>query len=137
MKHAAMASVALNDSIARRPGGGRVYPENTQPADGLEDLAHRSSVYGERTVLATHFHRFGAQWLLGKPENRRDLVGADGRLNFGFVDIEVGVDVLHVVVLLECFDQAHHLRSLRACQLDVVLRDQSHFLPPRPTPASV
>jgi len=33
-------------------------------------------------------------------------------LNFLLVDIKVGVDVLHVVVIFECFDHAQHLLGL-------------------------
>src|SRR5882724_1232582 len=54
-------------------------------------------------------------------------VRADRRLNFRFVDIEVGVYVLHVIMFFECFDQSHHLHSLRAGQLDVVLRHHADF----------
>ena len=42
--------------------------------------------------------------LRGASEWWKRSVGADGCLDFGFVDIEVGVDVLHVVVLFERFD---------------------------------
>ena len=57
----------------------------------------------------------------------KQSIGADGGLNFGLVDVEVRVDVLYVVVLFEGFDQAHHLRGLRAGQLDVVLRNHADF----------
>jgi len=40
-------------------------------------------------------------------------VGADSRLNLRLIDIEIGVDVLHVVVLFERFHQPDHLRGLR------------------------
>src|SRR5205807_9218400 len=63
------------------------------------------------------------QW----PQEKESLVGSDGRLDFGFVDVEVRVDMLHVVVFFERLDQAHHLRGLRASQLDVVLRDHPDF----------
>ena len=39
------------------------------------------------------------------------------------IDIEVRVDVLHVIVVFERFDQANHLRGRRAFQLDVILRN--------------
>jgi len=42
------------------------------------------------------------------------------------VNIEVGVDVLYVVVLLEGFHQANHRRGLLAFQLDVGIRNHAH-----------
>ena len=42
------------------------------------------------------------------------LVRSNCRLNFRLVDIEISVDVLHVVVFFQSFDEAHHLRGLRA-----------------------
>ena len=38
------------------------------------------------------------------PYNSSALLGADGSLDFRFVDVEIGVDVLHVIVLFEGFD---------------------------------
>src|SRR4029077_1841981 len=35
--------------------------------------------------------------------------------------------MLHVIVFFKRFDEAHHLRGLRAGQLDVILRDHSDF----------
>jgi hypothetical protein len=41
-------------------------------------------------------------------------VGADCCLNLRLVNIKVCVNVLHVVVLFQRFDQPHHLCGLRA-----------------------
>ena len=58
------------------------------------------------------------------------ISACDGGLNFLFVDVEVGVDVLHVVVILERLDHAQHLLRLRAAELDVILR-HARLLPPK------
>src|SRR5258705_10149003 len=42
------------------------------------------------------------------------------------INVEVRVDVLHVVVVFERFDQPDHLRSLLALKLDVVLRNHRY-----------
>jgi len=55
-----------------------------------------------------------------------DLAGDRG-LHFFLVDVEVGVNVLDVVVIFEGFDHAHHLLGLRAAELDVILGDESDF----------
>src|SRR5215471_15182119 len=54
-------------------------------------------------------------------------VCAHCRLNLRFVNVEVGVNVLHVIVLFERLHQAQHLRGLRAGQLDGVLRYHAEF----------
>jgi hypothetical protein len=41
-------------------------------------------------------------------QQRYSSVGANGGLDFRFVDIEVGVDVLNVIVLFESFDEPQH-----------------------------
>src|SRR6267142_386538 len=66
-----------------------------------------------------------ADWPSSKLQS--ELVRADSGLDFRFVDIEVRVNMLHVVVFFERFHQANHLRGLRARQLDVVLRDHRDF----------
>src|SRR6267154_3041592 len=48
-------------------------------------------------------------------------------LNLRLINVEIGVDVLHVVVLFKGFDQPNHLRSLRTGELDVILRDHANF----------
>jgi hypothetical protein len=40
--------------------------------------------------------------------------------------VEVGVDVLHVVVIFERLDQPNHRRGLMAFELDVILRNHGH-----------
>src|SRR5260370_12686864 len=94
--------------------------------------AHQISVdpTSPQTYHRSHLEKATAlpQWPW---KNHTASVGAHSRLDFGFVDVEVGVDVLHVIVLFESFDKAHHLRGLRARQLNVVLPHHSHF--PRPT----
>src|SRR5208283_4603996 len=42
------------------------------------------------------------------------------------IDIKVGVDVLHVFVIFEGFEQTDHLRSLHAFQFDVGIRNHGH-----------
>src|ERR1700693_4987405 len=49
------------------------------------------------------------------------------RLHFLLVDVEVRVDVLHVVVIFQRFDHPHHLLRLRPAQLDVILRYEADF----------
>src|ERR1700739_4961355 len=67
-------------------------------------------------------------WPFDKPGIRKsDLIRADGGLDFRFVDVEVGVNVLHIVMLFEGFHQAQHLRGLRAGKLDVILRNHADF----------
>ena len=54
-------------------------------------------------------------------------VCADSGLNFTLVDIEVRVDVLHVIVFFQRFHQPEHLLGLFAGQLDVVLGNHRDF----------
>src|SRR2546429_4227982 len=49
------------------------------------------------------------------------------RLNLRLIDVEVGVNMLHVVVLFERLDQPHHLHRLRTSELDVILRHHCDF----------
>ena len=69
--------------------------------------------------------------LNGRVDGARRSPRSDVRLARYFfqkflVDIEIGVDVLHVVVFFERFHQADHLARGRAFQLDVVLRNHRH-----------
>ena len=57
----------------------------------------------------------------------RNSVGPHGRLNFRLVDVEIGVNVLHVVVFFQGFYQAQHLLGLLPRQFNVVLRHHAHF----------
>lgn len=62
--------------------------------------------------------------------NWRSLSNENEKLrcgHVGFIDIEVGVNFLHVVVVFHGFHQAQHLLGATAFQLDVVLRDHRHF----------
>ena len=43
-----------------------------------------------------------------------------------FVDIEIGMHVLHIVVIVESFHQANHLRRLRPFQFDISIGNHSH-----------
>ena len=43
------------------------------------------------------------------------------------VNVEVGVNTLHVVVVFDRFQQADHLVGSLSFQLDVILRDHSYF----------
>src|SRR5208282_3345565 len=58
---------------------------------------------------------------------REQRLACYGCLNFLFVDVEVRVDVLHVVVLFHSFHHAQHLLRLLARELDVVLRHKRYF----------
>jgi hypothetical protein len=62
----------------------------------------------------------------GKPAALQGLAG-DGGLNFLFVYVEVGVNVLHVVVIFQSFDHTDHLLCLLAAQLHVILRHPAYF----------
>ena len=60
----------------------------------------------------------------GRPRRYRSgFCKGSSRGHVGFVDIEVGVDFLHVVVIFDGFHQAQHLLRVAAFELDVVLRD--------------
>src|SRR5208337_3418517 len=91
-------------------------------------------VYGEPQPSSTTFTRRSGPESKTAIEIRpmaaaenRCLVCANCRLNFRFVDIEVGVDVLHVIVFFQCFHQPQHLRSLLPGKLDVVLRHHAQL----------
>ena len=47
-----------------------------------------------------------------RPGKKEDSVGGDGSLDFAFVDVEVGIDVLDIIVFFERFDELHHLLCL-------------------------
>src|SRR5277367_3086245 len=49
------------------------------------------------------------------------------RLDFLFVYVEIGVDVLDVIVIFQRLDHSQHLLRLRPGQLDVVLRHEGNF----------
>jgi hypothetical protein len=76
----------------------------------------------------------GAQ---GKPALQSDFgarrqaalqgLAGDGGLNFLFVYVEVGVNVLHVVVIFQSLDHTDHLLCLLAAQLHVILRHPAYF----------
>src|SRR5215469_1911960 len=68
----------------------------------------------------------GASWSGGA--NR--VTGTELTRNFlqdFLIDIEVGVDVLDIIVIFESLDQADHLSGLLAFELDIVLRDHGDF----------
>ncbi len=60
-----------------------------------------------------------------RPDSRRDA-GATLTCDFFqelLIDVEVRVDVLHVVMIFERFHQANHRTRSRAFEFDVVLRN--------------
>lgn len=54
-------------------------------------------------------------------------LAGDGGLHFFFVDVEVGVNVLDVVVIFESFHHAHHLLRLLAAQFHIILGNEADF----------
>ncbi len=61
--------------------------------------------------------------LLNPPNKTEEASEGSRRGHVGFVDVEVRVNLLHVVVVFHGFHQAQHLLGTTAFQLDVVLRD--------------
>ncbi len=68
----------------------------------------------------------GATLLPRQAAQPEALAGHCG-LNFLFVDVEVCVDVLHVVVIFECFHHAEHLLRRCAGELHSILRHPTNF----------
>jgi len=64
----------------------------------------------------------GKQWL-----RCTKLLRSHNVLHFFLVDVEVGGNFLHIVVLFQRFDQPDHLRGLVSGKLDVILRHPGHF----------
>ena len=100
---------ATADRILRRGGHGT-------------NFAFLSKPFSLSTLARKEKGRCGVAVAFSKTENKRSSVGPDRRLDFRFVNVEVRVHVLHVVVFFEGFYESHHLRCLRARQLDVILR---------------
>src|SRR5690348_16072487 len=114
----AATAVSFDHSETRRTGGRGV---NTQYAIWLCSHANGGA--------ATQFMAAGRSLarLFSSPSKemltawRSRLAGHDG--HFFFVDVEVGEDVLYVVVLFERFHEFQHLLRRRTRQLDVILRN--------------
>ena len=96
---------------------GMLAPNAGQIFLGEEDMPAGTSVRAGRKRRVVFFRYKAA---------RRRLSGHGG-LDFFFVDIEVRVNVLHIVVIFERLNHSQHLLRLRPGQLDVVLRHPGHL----------
>src|SRR5580692_6690928 len=85
--------------------------------DRSEDMLARTSVRASRNRWEVFF---GVS-TIGR------ILGGNGGLDFLFVDIEVRIYALHIVVIFERFDHPKHLLRLLAAQFDVVLRNPGYL----------
>jgi hypothetical protein len=139
MQHPAVSPVALDDAITRRSHRGRVHTEHAHSNDlcsaGWSYSAHRTKSTAFRASLPALCAADGSRNSANQKKRpvrdanwprknlQFNLVRSHSRLNLRFVNVEVRVDMLHIIVFFESFYQPHHLGGLRARQLDVVLRD--------------
>src|SRR6266852_7935569 len=131
--HAAGAPVRLQNSKAGGSGGGRINAKNAAPDcfpvsagrfvhRGANSPPEASEIPAKYLAVSSGTSKRKGVGRPGQRTNVSRLMGANGSLNFRFVDIEIGVNVLHVVVFFECFDEAEHLGGLRAGQFDGIPR---------------
>src|ERR1051325_6194303 len=104
--------------LASRAGSGARAPEQITPC--ARTLWRRPSV-----SMTPHPVRSVPQSI----PNTRTAVGrrSGQRFHLLFVDIEVGIDILNVVMLFEDFAQLQHAAGVLSFELDEVLRDHSDF----------
>lgn len=92
VKHSPAPAVALDDSIPCGARGCGIHTEYA--AAGLRTVVHhRLTDQDDRKDVNPDSHSMQVC-----------LAGAHRRLNLRFIDIEIGVNVLHIVVLLESLD---------------------------------
>src|SRR5215468_522000 len=106
MENAAFLAFGFHDAITGWTRGSRINAEHANPLRTPTILhSAKSTARDERTQLSSAKKKCGS-------EGQRESVRADGGLNLAFVDVEVSVNVLHVVVLFERFDEFQHLLCL-------------------------
>lgn len=80
------------------------------------------------SALVTHqIEREFARVYCHEDNKSRDLVSTRHGFDFLLVDIEIRVDVLHVIVVFHVFDHAQHLLCLRAGELHIILGNPGDF----------
>ena len=103
MENAAFPAFGFDDAIAGWTSCCWINAEHAKPLRTPAILhSAKSTARDERTQLSK---KFGS-------DVQRESVRANGGLNLAFVYVEVGVNVLHVVVLFESFDEFQHLLCL-------------------------
>jgi hypothetical protein len=144
VQHPGVPPIAFHYAITRRAGGCGVHSEH--PDSSAFRVVFVDAVHGHKSTVFPislpeictlrcvtsercnkNDQRIQPRWPYRKKKSRKSnpLVRSDGRLDLRFVDIEVCIHMLYIVMLFEGFNQPNHLHSLCAGQLYVVLRNHA------------
>ena len=116
-------AIRFQDAIARRACGCRVHAQHTKTVAGMPIVYRRHWGYftAKKKYLPTvsekscerKTKRPSRSLLEGRFQREPKILGgANGCLNFRLIDIEVRVDMLHVVVVFQRFHHSQHLLRL-------------------------